>query len=245
MKLKEKMTALADAIRSKTGKTETLTIDGMIEAVGSIESSGGDTEAAYAQGKADERTAFWEVFQQGGQPMNLAYAFAYSKWTDDLYNPLYALNPSATQRPLTGMFFNSSTTDTKVELLGESRDLYGAFMSSNLITCRLVVDENTTYGGTLSYGNMFYNCKTIVNVLIRGVIGQNYFSLQWAPNVSHDSLVRIINCLSATAADLTVTFSTKAVNNAFETEEGLADGSTSEEWLNLIATRDNCTINLA
>ena len=42
MALIDKLTAIADAIRSKTGSTEAMTLDGMAEAVAAIEAGGGD-----------------------------------------------------------------------------------------------------------------------------------------------------------------------------------------------------------
>lgn len=48
MSVKEKMTAIADAIRTKTGRSDTLTLDEMAEAIGSISSSGIDTTDATA-----------------------------------------------------------------------------------------------------------------------------------------------------------------------------------------------------
>lgn len=62
--------------------------------------------------------------------------------------------------------------------------------------------------------------------------------------LSKPSITSIINCLSTTTSGLTVTLSKTAVNNAFETSEGVADGSTSQEWLNLVATKTNWTISL-
>lgn len=48
MSVQEKMTAIADAIREKTGRSDTLTLDEMAEAIGSISSSGIDTSDATA-----------------------------------------------------------------------------------------------------------------------------------------------------------------------------------------------------
>ena len=41
MSVKEKMTAIADAIREKTGGTELLTLDQMVDAINGIQSGGG------------------------------------------------------------------------------------------------------------------------------------------------------------------------------------------------------------
>ena len=62
--------------------------------------------------------------------------------------------------------------------------------------------------------------------------------------LSHDSIVSIINALSPDISDVALTLHLDAVNKAFETSEGTNDGSTSNEWLALIATRSNWTISL-
>jgi hypothetical protein len=50
--------------------------------------------------------------------------------------------------------------------------------------------------------------------------------------------------LSATQINEVVTFSLVAINTAFETASGVADGSASQEWLELSNTKSNWTISL-
>lgn len=52
MSVSEKMTAIADAIRRKTGGTETLTLDEMADAIGSITASGSGTDTSDATATA-------------------------------------------------------------------------------------------------------------------------------------------------------------------------------------------------
>ncbi len=66
----------------------------------------------------------------------------------------------------------------------------------------------------------------------------------WCYNLSKASLTSAVNGLSSTAEGLTVSFSTTAVNKAFETSEGANDGSTSAEWTALANTKTNWTIAL-
>lgn len=93
---------------------------------------------------------------------------------------------------------------------------------------------------------MFEYNQRITEITLTGgsVIACNGWNVKWATRLSHDSITSIINALSTTTSGLTVTVSKTAVNKAFETSEGADDGSTSEEWLNLIASRSNWTINL-
>ena len=69
-------------------------------------------------------------------------------------------------------------------------------------------------------------------------------NFKWSTKFTHDSIVSIINALSSTTTGLSVTISKTAVNKAFETSTGANDGSTSPEWLALVATKTNWTINL-
>lgn len=65
----------------------------------------------------------------------------------------------------------------------------------------------------------------------------------WCP-LDKASTTSVISALSDTATAQTLTLSLSAVNTAFETSEGAADGSTSEEWLALAETKPNWLIEL-
>ena len=77
--VKEKMTAIADAIRAKTGGTEPLTLDGMAE----------DIPKVYNAGKQAQYDEFWDDFQQNGEQRKYMRAFQGSCWTDKTFNPKY------------------------------------------------------------------------------------------------------------------------------------------------------------
>ena len=91
----------------------------------------------------------------------------------------------------------------------------------------------------------FLNCYELKNLTIEGTIGQNNFNVQWSTKLSKESIISIINALSETTSGLSVTLSKTAVDKAFETSEGAADGSQSEEWTALEGTKTNWTISLA
>jgi hypothetical protein len=98
--------------------------------------------------------------------------------------------------------------------------------------------------GSQTFQSVFDYSRSIENLKITGVIGQNGFNVQHAAMLSRASIESIINALSSTATGLTVTLSKTAVNKAFATSEGANDGATSAEWLTLIGTRSNWTISL-
>lgn len=77
-----------------------------------------------------------------------------------------------------------------------------------------------------------------------GVFATNGLNLKWSTKLDKESHIKLVNTLSSTTSGLSVTVSKTAVNKAFETSAGANDGSTSQEWLNLIATKSNWTISL-
>ena len=92
--------------------------------------------------------------------------------------------------------------------------------------------------------NAFALCNELQNLTIIGTIGTSGLDLHWSNKLNKASIISVINALSTTTTGLTVTLSLAAVNKAFETNEGANDGSTSDEWTTLIATKANWTISL-
>ena len=66
MSVNEKMTAIADAIRGKTGGTDALTLDQMPEAIAGIESGGGAKVATGSFTMAETSTIFPEIVHNLG-----------------------------------------------------------------------------------------------------------------------------------------------------------------------------------
>ena len=84
MSVNEKMTAIADNIRSKTGATEALTLDDMASGVNEVHSAG----------KKNEYDAFWDAVQNNGARIDYKYAFAYNSWTPNNFFPKYDIKPT-------------------------------------------------------------------------------------------------------------------------------------------------------
>lgn len=77
------------------------------------------------------------------------------------------------------------------------------------------------------------------------VIACNGMDLSMTYNINRKSIISVINALSTTTSGLSVTLSKTAVNREFETSTGANNGSTSTEWITLIATKNNWNIVLA
>ena len=201
-----------------------------------------------ADGKQAERDAFWDIFQKNGRRNQYTMAFSYSSdygWQDETYNPKY---------PIIGQSYglnevfrnNSAITDTKVPLRLLTDNLKTTFhYCTSLKRIPLLVLEVVV----TQMGNTFTDCRALEEINIEcvngGCIAGNGLSLAQSTKLNKPSITSIINALSTTTTGLTVTLSKTAVDTAFATAEGAADGSTSAEWLALVATRSNWTIALA
>lgn len=105
---------------------------------------------------------------------------------------------------------------------------------------RLICSSTTPFtSSTFGYASQF------TYIGFEGIIAQNGLDLHWSTILDKESHIKLVNTLSSTTSGLSVTVSKTAVNKAFETSSGANDGSTSQEWLNLIATKSNWTISLS
>ena len=248
MSVNEKMTAIADAIREKTGGTETLNLDEMAVGVGEV----------YEAGQKSEYDRLWDEFLKVTQNGTMDFVFAGNLWNEATFKPKYSMKPYSA----VGMFRRNGCNGDLVELLeglGVTLDFSECVQMSYLFyeanfTRIGVIDFTATDTTSYAFGYM-YNCHTIdlvklkkentyvtasfrcpalVNIKIDGEIGQNGFNVQWSTRLSKESITSIINALSDTTSGRTVTFSKTAKEAAF----------TSEEWAALIATKSNWTISL-
>lgn len=195
-------------------------------------------EAGEQAGKQAEYDAFWDVYQDYGSRTHYNAAFAGFGWNDEIFNPKY---PLENVQYAANTFLQSNVTEVKrigfTEMLTA---LISTFESAReLRTLNIVLSETNTFAQTFRY------CVALVHLSITGTIGGSGLSLSDSTLLSKDSILSVINALSDTTSDLTVTLSLTAVNNAFETSEGAADGSTSDEWLALVETKSNWTISLS
>ena len=217
-------------------------------------------------GMQTEYDRFWDVYQDNGNRTVYTYGFYGSGWTNETFKPKY---PIKVVGSAANMFDSSKLTQfdfvergieldvseaTNITYLfrecagiirvgtidcASCKNLNRLFYGCGVVTIdNLIVNENTTYD------NLFQYTRQLVNLTISGTIAQNGFEARYCTKLSKASIENIISCLSATTSDMSITLSQTAVDTAFETEEGLADGSTSTEWATLIATKSNWTISL-
>lgn len=235
-----------------------------------VEAEGGDTDAAFEAGRKAEYDAFWDGFFTNTE--EYAWRFAGKGWNDHTFKPDRDI--IFTKRGANYCFCNSLITDLEAILkrnnvvldTSKTQRLDNFFNYCISLTCvpEIVINENCTNitsmfsecralrtirkltfpEKTFNAASVFYNCLALEEITIGGTIGCNGLDLHWSTMLNKASITSFINALSTTTSGFTITFSETAVNNAFATSSGAADGSTSAEWNALVATKSNWTITL-
>lgn len=220
--------AACDTIRNNTEVEDTIKSGELADKIQSV----------YESGEKAEYDKFWDAFQQNGERTSYYYAFAY-QWDDECYNPKYPIVCGDFTTAGQNLFRGSQITDTKVPITIANSGGAAFYSCPNLkIIRKLIVTEDTIFT------NMFYTTYNIERIIIEGTIAKDFNIGSGNDGLDKESIVSIMTALSDTATDKTCGISLEAVNSAFETEEGLADGNTSEEWLALVNAKTNWTITL-
>ena len=142
-----------------------------------------------------------------------------------------------------GNMFNGCSSLTTIPQLDTSKGEYFSYMFIGCSSLTTVPQLDTSNG--TNFGNMFNGCSRLTNLTITGSINVSGMDLKAATKLSKASITSVVSALSASASGKSITFSKTAIGSAFETSSGAADGSASDEWLNLIATKSNWTISLS
>ena len=238
----ETLTSIADAIRSKTGKTDRLTPNEMASGVNDV----------HEAGKKTEYDAFWDACQGNGERTHYTYGFAGNGWTDENFKPKYDIKP---QNNANGLFRNTRIVNLKqcIESCGVELDLSGvtSFVDGfrqnyNLkvlpkLDCSklagltdvftdataLETIEELKVSETTAYNSTFYNCNSLTHMIMTGVIAKN-IDLHWSTKLTHESLMSIINVLQTkTSGTWTVTLGTTNLNKLTDAEKAIA---TQKGW---------------
>jgi hypothetical protein len=183
---------------------------------------GGDTEAAYNQGRTDEKNEFWNNYQKYYNEGYCKYRFAGKGWNIKTFYPRYDIKPT-TAANMFQEFGNTDEPFSLVERLQEcgvsldfsnTTSILQTFYSSpftdiphiNAIKCSAF--QNVFQGspniktislalkedGSQTWSSAFNSCSAIENLTITsGTIGQNGFNVKWATKLSKASLLSILN----------------------------------------------------
>lgn len=264
----ESLTRVADKIRQKNGGTEPLVFpDGFERGLDNICVAGEQSEydrfwdyfqksgtrTEYTFGFAgygwNEKTFLPKYDMTPTRAYRMFYYFGQQQYTSTkYYSDLVA---SLLQNNVT-LDFSKCTNLTclfeytlisrvgVISTLGVSA-LDRIFSNAKITTIdKLILKES----GSQAFLSTFYKATQLTNLVIEGTIGRNGFNVQWSTKLSCDSIMSIIRALSGSSTGNTVTLSKVAVDQAFESKDGCADGSLTDSWADVMASKDNWTFNL-
>ena len=228
-------------------------------------------DEAFAEGKEEgiqtEYDRFWNNWQNNGGATGYQYAFCGPKWNEENFRPKYDILCTAgysaqsmfqlNEIPDLSEALNRANCVLRTEKAQYFTSMYqqckshrvpGADMTSAIeATYMFLAFTGTTVdklvaNSSVNWGGAFQTANSLANITFEGVIGTD-IDFHWSPLTSA-SIESVITHLSDTATGKTATFKLSSVDTAFETAEGLADGSSSQVWLDLVATKPNWTISL-
>lgn len=234
MALTDKLTAIADAIRDKSGITDLLTLDNMVTNVADVYDTGylEGHVSGYEAGKKSQYDEFWDSFQDGGRRTNYNGAFRGTNpridggWTDTTFKPKYPMCPTDSG----SMFYYSNITDIENTAIDFSNSTsFGYMFQGSLVKFIGVMDVTsctellyTFFAGysiqrikkmIVNENNVFTHtfryCNVLSEIEFEGDIG-NDINFAFSP-LTLESARSIINALynySGTDITHTLTLST-------------------------------------
>ena len=256
---KETMKSIADAIRAKDGTTEEIAVTDMVDRIGAIK-TGGVNYLDYCQNAIFGSLNLFgskkvEIYLPNGRSLNNMFTPSYKTWAEHEAAANTTVEELIIHCPnkITGMqqMFNLHTamTDYKLKKLtfdvdfSETTHFNYAFKGLNALE---VIDGTPIYLGAATGAESFWTGgANLREIRFAGKLAVNLSFGSGPKKLSKDSIQSIMSCLSDDATGKNLTIPLAAVNKAFETSSGAADGSTSTEWAELIATKPNWTISLA
>lgn len=225
MSVNEKMTAIADNIRTYTEGTEPLTLDDMAAQIPQV----------FDAGVKSEYDRFWDNYQENGNRTNYSRAFSNGWWNNELFKPKYDICPVQAE---TLFYTNNSITDPEAVLnaLGLKLDFsrctnFVQFLSWAAVQRLGIVDTRSAttlrlafYAAdrlqtieklilaedgsqTIESSTSFANVPKLREIRIEGLFGQSV-SFYSSSLLSLESLRSIINALkdySGTGTTQTIT----------------------------------------
>lgn len=217
-------------------------------------------QKVFEAGRKKEHQEFWNNYFGADPRYSFSYRFAGAGWNSKTFKPtrnievvggsgmfMYSninvdmvehlkklgitINFSNLGRGASSIFQNSAFIR-----LGEINFSTVTGLTSMFLGCtylktidKLILNNS----GAQTFLSTFQNCNVLENIVVEGVIGQN-FDIKSSP-LSKESIESIVNVLSDTSSGKTVTFKKTAKESAF----------TEDEWNALIATKPNWTFSLA
>ena len=217
-------------------------------------------EQGIAQGRQEEYDEFWENALSAAN--SFTARFAGWCWSNATLKPPERLTVTANcnycfyscryTKNISDLFdFEGITnciqmfTYSHISQIGRIDISQAASADQTFSYSKLVSIGELVVSDTLKYSNTFRGATDLESIRISGSIAQNNLSFADCTKLDRASIESIIFALNYYTENLVITFSTAAVDKAFETEEGKNDGSLSYDWDALKFERANWSIKTA
>lgn len=256
-----------------TIEEESARLDARLEGDGTTDIYDAIYQDGVEDGKKSEYDAFWDALQDYGNLPNYDYTFMSPAWNDDNFKPKYDIQArSQTFSNRSDPLRACGVTDLRPSTIGVNiewklvQDFNYIFRGVPLKYVGVIDMTTATSGWCVLMGKAYieYVEKLILppkssNIAFKHLGFLEMFSLKeirfegffygsveikYSTKLSHDSIVSTVDALAPDITGMMLTLHLDAVNKAFETSQGANDGSTSEEWLTLVAAHTNWTISL-
>lgn len=217
------------------------------------------SEVAHQEGIQSQYDRFWDAYQANGSRTGYIAGFAGTGWTAEIFHPKYDivaanaynmfynfsyqvpinLKQLLTEGGITltfpkcanisGLFDTSGITD-----IGELD-----FSTATRLNCTALfnyclllksIEKIILPVGQTTFNQWFRNCPALENVTFEGTINANDFNVSWSTELTHGSLMSIINCLadnSGAGTAWTVTFGAENLAKLTDAEKAMA---TEKGW---------------
>lgn len=248
------LTGIADAIRGKEGSSEKIPTTQMAERIGAISGESplvtnaktiqlhslNDLGRSVAEVSLIKATS---ISQFCSLPLNYAAPELVNKTVKEL-TLRCGSQITAASNFLMVSNFNVDKCLTKLMLyadLSRTTDLNHFLQNMQALTH--IGGEALDFSAATNLTSALAQLPALRELRFQGSI-QADLSVKGSKLLSKDSIQSLLPCLSGTVSGKTLSLSLQAVDTAFETAEGAADGSNSAEWTALVDSKPNWTISL-